>query len=171
MRNRITAVAFVASLLPAASLCAQHTHEAGADRPPQVESTGAGPLSRLLMSGDQAVRAIELAAQGAEPSALAEAAGAYVSAMVSVEEYLEEAEPARITRDLSRLERALGRQRDRLQALADGSSPPPPAALVDALDASDRALDAVTTTRVVAPDPRADDHHGAGQRRRGCGHH
>lgn len=175
-RNWITVVALATSLLPATRLSGQeHAHETTTGRPRQVESTDAVPLSGLLAESDQAVRAIELAAQDGDPAALAEAAENFAAAMASVERYLEDAEPTRIARDLPRLEKALARQRDRLQALADRSSTQPRAALGAALgetlDASDRALDAVGAARDAASGPPEDAHHGAGQRRRGCGHH
>lgn len=171
-RNWITVVALATSLLPTTRLSGQeHAHETTTGRPRQVESTDAVPLSGLLAASDQAVRAIELAAQDGDPAALAEAAENFASAMASVERYLEEAEPTRIARDLPRLDKALARQRDRLQALADRSSAQPGAALRETLDASDRALDAVGAARDAASGPPADSHHGAGQRRRGCGHH
>ncbi len=169
-RNWITVAALATSLLPATRLSGQdHAHETTTGHPRQVEPTGAVPLSGLLAASDQAVRAIEVAAQEGDPVALAEAAEDFASAMASVERYLEEAESTRIARDLPRLEKALARQRDRLQALADRSSTQPRAVLGEALDASDRALDATSAARDAGLP--ADSHHGTGQHRRGCGHH
>ena len=91
--------------------------------------------------------------------------------LAAVESYLEETDPVRVARDLPRLEKALARQRSRLQDLADRSAPQAPWALREALDASDRTLDALSAARDAATGPPADTHHGAGQRRRGCGHH
>lgn len=172
LRNWITAVTLVAGLLLGTGLWGQeHVHGASTGRPSRVEPTGAVSLPGLLAASDQAVRAIELAAQDGDPPALTEAVEAYTSAMAAVESYLGETEPTRVTRDLPRLEKALARQRSRLQDLADRSTPQAPWALREGLDASDRALDALSAARDSAAGPPADTHHGAGQRRRGCGHH
>ncbi len=172
LRNWITVVTLVAGLLTASSLWGQeHVHGASTGRPPRVEPTGVVSLPGLLAASDQAVRAIELAAQDGAPPALAEAVETYASALAAVESYLEETDPVRVTRDLPRLEKALARQRSRLQDLADRSTPQAPSALREALDATDRALDALSAARDAATGPPADTHHGAGQRRRGCGHH
>jgi len=87
------------------------------------------PLSSLLARSDQAARAIERAVGGNEPRAIAEQTEAYAAAMAAVETYIEEAVPGRIAKDLPRLERALGRQRDLLEGLAERSSTGPREAL------------------------------------------
>lgn len=176
MSKAIAAVmlALAGSVLPAALSSGQeHTHEVGnPPRPPQADSrVPVLALSRLLATSDQALRAIERAVEENDPRAIAEWMEAYATAMASVETYIEEAVPARIAKDLPKLEKALARHRILLGDLAERSSTEHRQALGAALDASNRALDAVASARAEINDARADGHHRAGQRSHGCGHH
>ena len=172
-RGIAVVLALAGSLLPAAPSSPQeHSHEApDRPRPAQADSTvPVAALSSLLARSDQAARAIERAVGGNEPRAIAEQTEAYAAAMAAVETYIEEAVPGRIAKDLPRLERALGRQRDLLEGLAERSSTGPREALGAALDASNRALEAVAAARAETEDARGGGHH-AGSRPGGCGHH
>jgi len=165
-------LALAGSLLPAAPSSPQaHSHESpDRRRPAQADAMPVAPLSSLLARSDQAARAIERAVGDNEPRAIVERTEAYVAAMAAVETYIEEAVPGRIAKDLPRLERALGRQRDLLEGLAERSSTGPREALGAALDASNRALEAVAAARAETEDARGGGHH-AGSRPGGCGHH
>ncbi len=168
----VVTLALAGWVLPATLSSAQaHSHEAAdRPRPSQADSrVPVAPLSILLARSDQAVRAIERALADDEPRVIAESTEAYAAAMAAVQTYIEEAVPGRIAKDLPRLEKALGRQRDLLEDLAERSSTETSEALGAALDASNRALDAVGAARAEIGQPQADGHHRS-QPSHGCGH-
>ncbi len=171
-RGIAVTLALAGSVLPAALLSAQEHSREASDRPRPYQADSrvpVAPLSILLARSDQAVRAIERTVGDNEPRAIVEWTEAYAAAMAAVETYIEEAVPGPIAKDLPRLEKALGRQRDLLEGLAERSSSGSREALGAALDASNRALDAVAAARAEIEDGRGDRHHGTGRRPRGCG--
>jgi hypothetical protein len=164
-------VALASLVVPAALLSGQEHSHGGADRPlpPRADSSApAPPLSRLLAASDDTVRAMERAVAEDAPRMIAESTRAYVAAAEALERYVEETAPERTVRDLPRVEKALGRQRDLLQGLAERQPSGPGEGIEAAMDANARAFDAVGAARDGVADAQG-SHHGR-QRRHGCGH-
>lgn len=152
------------------SYAQEHPHVADRLRSGQADSKSAAGLSSLLARSDQAVRAIERAAGNDDAPAVVDRADAYAATMEAVEALLDEPARERLTKDLPRVHKALTRQRGVLQRLNERSATGSAEALSRALDANDRALEAVAAAQAAIEPARPEGHHGS-QRSHGCGRH
>lgn len=179
--SSLLGIAVLTSLPIAPPSLAQHDAHEGYRRPASEPRSGTDmssppvPLARLLQASDRSLRSMERAIERDDPESFVDSMADYLGAVERVESHFESPgdDVARLQRELSRAERALGRQHESLTRMSSDSPNEFQEGLRTALDACLRAWDAVAAdaSGLAGRGAAQDDGHHRGREwpRGGCG--